>query len=65
MDRVLMNRKEVATYLSVPVSRIDSLMRQGKIPCVRFPGTGQEKRRTLRFEKSSIDVWVTEYMRSA
>lgn len=47
-----MTKKEVASYLRMSVSSIESLMRKGQIPYRKVTGKPL-------FRKSEIDEWVT------
>lgn len=53
MDKTYMNIKEVAVYLSLPVSSIYAMTAKNEIPFIRLPGG-----RLMRFIKTDIDLWI-------
>lgn len=54
-DRLLLNYKQAACYLSVSEPYLRRLKSQGRIPYVEF---GEGRRRSIRFSIRSLDRWV-------
>jgi excisionase family DNA binding protein len=48
----LLNQREAAAYLNVPLSRLRRLVREGSIPGVRFSP------RIVRFEEERLALWL-------
>jgi excisionase family DNA binding protein len=55
VDRLLLNYKQAACYLSVSEPYLRRLKSLGKIPYVEF---GSGRRRAIRFNIKSLDRWV-------
>lgn len=51
----LMNYREAAEYLCVPVGTLYALVHQGRVPHVRLG------RRFVRFDKKMLAAWVSQH----
>ncbi len=53
-----MTRLEVAEYLGVPISKIDSMVRQKQLPHLRLPVETGKGGYYLRFKRGTVDEWL-------
>jgi excisionase family DNA binding protein len=51
MAEPLLEAKDVAELLSVPVSWVRDTTRQGEMPCVRLG-------RYVRYERQAVEAWI-------
>lgn len=68
MERLL-TRQEAAELLSVPVSKIDALVRTKQVPYLKLPAApvnGQDRpARYVRFRKEELESWLETLMGSS
>lgn len=56
MDKRLMDARELAVYLAMPIGTVYAYVARGKFPLASIKRIG----RALRFDKATIDQWVDE-----
>lgn len=54
----LLTRHTAAEKLGVPVSKIDALVRERKIPFIKLPAEGNKPSRYIRFREDELRAWV-------
>lgn len=57
-NKVLLERDDICNLLSISNSTLTSLIKNGKIPFIKF---GTSRKATIRFNSSDIAFWISSF----